>query len=105
MIEGHNNNIQSQANSNVPVNNEGKRPPAMKIVGYNLLVLAAYTIICTITNKDGGAIFDMFFIGIHFFIGIILAIVNKSWIWLLSALMVLIIGFSTCVGMLSISGL
>jgi|GEM_PF-2336101 len=105
MIEGENNNIQSQANSKVPGNNEGKKPSAMKIVGYNLLVFAAYTVICAVTSKDGGFVFDMFFIGIQFFTCIIFAIINRSWVWILSALMVLIIGFSTCVGMLSISGI
>lgn len=105
MMEADNNNIQSQGNSDVPCNNEGKKPSAMKIVGYNLLVFAAYTVICAVTSKDGGFVFDMFFIGIQFFACIIFAIINRSWAWVLSALMVLIIGFSTCVGMLSIGGL
>ncbi|UOE46906.1 hypothetical protein MTO98_21105 [Mucilaginibacter sp. SMC90] len=97
-------NVRNENQDKFP-GNENKKSPAMKIVGYNLLVLAVYTIICAITNKDGGVIFDMFFIGIQFFACIIFAIINRSWVWLLSAIMVLIIGFSTCVGMLNFSGL
>jgi len=104
-MEADNNNVTSQGGNNAPGNHEEKKPSAMKIVGYNLLVFAAYTVICAVTSKDGGFIFDMFFIGIQCFACIILAIINRSLVWLLSALMVLIIGFSTCVGMLTISGL
>lgn len=92
------------AQSNSPFNNKGNKPSNMKIVGYNLLVFAAYTVICEVTANDGGFVFDMFFIGIHVIVGIILAIANRSWAWLLSALIVLVIGFSTCVGMLNFNG-
>jgi hypothetical protein len=108
MIEDNNNTSQNTGNEmqgKFPGDDKSKKPSAMKIVGYNLLALVVYTIICEITAKDGGFILDMFFIGIQVFIGIILAIVNRSWVWLLSALMVLIIGFSTCVGMLGLNGL
>jgi hypothetical protein len=108
MMEDNNNRPQDMGDTShdkFPGDEKGKRSSAMKIVGYNLLALVAYTIICEITAKDGGFILDMFFIGIQVFIGIILAIVNRSWVWLLSALMVLIIGFSTCVGMLGLNGL
>ncbi|PWK78097.1 hypothetical protein LX99_01937 [Mucilaginibacter oryzae] len=105
-MDEHNLNPQaagSPAPGNTPFGGHNKKPNNMKIVGYNLLVLIAYTIICRF-NLNDGAILDMFFIGIHVSAGIILAIVNRSWAWLLSALMVLVIGFSTCIGMVNISG-
>jgi len=104
-METDSNNITPQGGSKAPGNNEGKKPSAMKIVGYNLLVFAAYTVICAVTSKDGGFIFDMFLIGIQFFACIIFAIINRSLVWLLSAIMILIIGFSTCVGLINVSGL
>ncbi|MEO3403148.1 hypothetical protein AAFN85_04550 [Mucilaginibacter sp. CAU 1740] len=81
-----------------------KKPSSMKIVGINMAVFAAYTILCELGAKDGAAILDMFLIGIHVLVGIVLAIVNRSWAWLLSALIVLVIGFSTCVGMVNFNG-
>lgn len=87
-----------------PFGDKGNKPSGMKIVGYNLLVFAIYTALCAATADDGGFIFDMFLIGIHVLVGIVLAIANRNWAWLLSALIVLVIGFSTCVGMINFNG-
>jgi hypothetical protein len=69
----------------------------IKIVGYNLLVLIIYTILCKLGNDLGGLMFDAFLVGSHVIICFILAAVNRNLIWLLSGIMVLVIGFSTCV--------
>ena len=74
-------------------NNTGKRTA---IVGFNLLALLFYTVITKLIGGDA-IVLDMFLIFIHVLVCIILAIANRSWFWLLSGLLVLIIGFSTCV--------
>ena len=51
--------------------------------------------------KGGGIIFDCIFVCLHVFIALILAIALKKWEWFFSALIVLIIGFSACVTLLT----
>jgi len=75
---------------------EEKKPQERwKVVGYNMLGLFAYTLLFRLV--DGGIIFDCFVVGVHFLVAIIMAIALKKWEWLLSAFLVLAIGFSTCV--------
>jgi hypothetical protein len=76
--------------------------PGMKIVGYNILALIIYTLLCRLGGNEVGLIFDAFIIVVHVFVCIIAAIASRSWAWLLSGLLVLVIGFSTCVGLGSI---
>jgi hypothetical protein len=66
------------------------------IVGYNLAILAAYTIFSRLIG-DGGFIIDALLLVIHVFTCLILALTNRSWMWVLAAVLVLAIGFSTCV--------
>jgi hypothetical protein len=73
---------------------EKKPMPGMAIAALNIAILAVYTVVSSISG--GGIIFDAFFIFIHVLSCIIIAIATKKWIWLLSAVLVLIIGFSTC---------
>jgi hypothetical protein len=75
---------------------ENKKEPKMSITGANLLIMVFYTIIlCLFTN---GFFLDAFFLFIHFFTCLIVAIADRSKMWLLSAVLVLALGFSTCVG-------
>jgi hypothetical protein len=67
------------------------------IVGYNILALAFYTIIFKLASKEGGIIFDAFILFFHVIFCFGMAIGRKSWMWVLSAVLVLAIGFSTCV--------
>lgn len=67
----------------------------MKVVGLNLAILVVYSIICRLLG-EGGIIIDALFIVMHVLVCIILAIVQRKWAWLLSAFLVLVIGFSTC---------
>lgn len=83
----------------------GKYLHQLKIVGYNVLVFTIYTITCALKIKDDWYILDIFLIAIHFLACVIFSIMDKNLAWLLSALIVLVIGLSTCVGMFNFSGL
>ncbi|QEC79760.1 hypothetical protein [Mucilaginibacter ginsenosidivorax] len=72
-----------------------KQGEGMKIVGYNILTLAIYSIPCF--TVSGGALIDAFLLLIHVVVCICAALGKRSWFWLLAGLLVLIIGFSTCV--------
>jgi hypothetical protein len=77
---------------------EKKSSVRWKIVGSNLGILFAYTLICRFI--DGGIMLDAFFIAVHFTVGIIASIIMRRWEWVLSAFLVIAIGFSTCVSFL-----
>lgn len=68
------------------------------IIGINIGVLALYTIISKAI--DGGLIFDAFFIAIQFVSCIIIGLGARKWVWVLTAFLILLIGFSTCVNFL-----
>src|SRR5580698_2770565 len=74
-----------------------KPTDGITIVGYNILALALYTVIFNLASKEGGIIFDPFILFFHVIFCLGMAIGRKSWMWLLSAVLVLAIGFSTCV--------
>jgi hypothetical protein len=74
---------------------QNKPGDGMKIVGYNLLLLAGYTIFCL--SFSGGFLIDSFVLFLHVLFCFAFAIDKRSWLWALSGLLVLIIGFSTCV--------
>jgi hypothetical protein len=74
----------------------GKPSGSMEIVGYNLLALASYTLLCKFSS-DAGYIFDAVVLALHVLFCLIASIAYKNWLWLLSGIMVLIIGISTCV--------
>jgi len=74
----------------------GNKPGVnMKIVAYNLLTLVSYTILLKFV--DEGEIYDALLIAGQLFACLIIAIVQRSGYWVLSGLLVLVIGFSTCV--------
>jgi hypothetical protein len=79
---------------------EKKSSDRWKIVGYNILALVVYTLLFRLV--DGGIILDCLVVGIHVLTCIILAIAVKKWEWVLSAFLVLAIGFSTCVTLLDL---
>jgi nicotinamide riboside transporter PnuC len=83
-----------------PVDNKPKGNIA--IVGYNILVLAFYTILFKMLANQGGLVFDALVILIHFLACVIMAISNKSWMWLLSGVLIVVIGFSTCTALIGI---
>jgi hypothetical protein len=76
-----------------------------KIVGYNLLAILIYSaLIRLIVGGDsmGIAILSAFVVGAHFLITIIVGIAksgkSNGRAWLLAALVVALVGFSTCLG-------
>ena len=75
--------------------NQEDKSANLKIAGVNMLLLLVYTFL-TGLSKDG-PIYDMMIIALHVVVCFILAIANRSWVWFLSGLLVIIIGFSTCV--------
>lgn len=68
----------------------------MLIVGINLLVLAAYTIYLRINNEELIILGEAFLIAIQLVVCLITAIFIYRKEFLLSAALVLLIGFSTC---------
>ncbi|MCJ8211653.1 hypothetical protein MUY27_18185 [Mucilaginibacter sp. RS28] len=75
----------------------------LKILGYNLLIFAVYTIACVAAGKDN--IFVGFMVAVfHFLVCVFAAIIQKKWSWLLAGFLILVIGFGTCVNGFSISG-
>jgi len=82
-----------------------KPKPQMKIVGINLLVMVGYTIIARLTvinahGEDilGGAILLALLIGVHVLACLLTAAASlkSTRYWLLSSLLVLLVGFSSC---------
>jgi len=69
----------------------------MSIVAYNLLGLAAYTILFRLLADEGGIVLDALVLAGHLLVCFIMSLVKRSWIWVLSGVLVLVIGFSTCV--------
>jgi hypothetical protein len=87
--------------------------PLKKIAGINLLVLLAYSILIRVLSSGGGKqgaamgilIMSAFAVGIHVIICLLVTVVeygNRSKevgrAWLLSSGIVLLVGFSTCLG-------
>lgn len=79
---------------------EKKSSDRWKIIGYNILALVTYTLLCR--SVDGGIMIDCFLVGIHVLACIIVAIGVRKWEWVLSAFLVLAIGFSSCVTFLTL---
>lgn len=79
-----------------------------KIAGFNILAILVYSaVIRLITGGDhlGIAIFSAFVVGFHVVISLVVAGVSagngekeRARAWLLAALVVLLVGFSTCLG-------
>lgn len=69
----------------------------LKVVGFNLLALAFYTVLCKLANDVGSLMAEAFLVGGQVLACLIVSAVRREPVWLLSAFLVLIIGFSTCV--------
>jgi hypothetical protein len=70
----------------------------MAIVGINLAIYFGYAVICIGVIK--AVDFFLFLLAVHVVACVLLSIIKQRWVWFLSGLLVLIIGFSTCVGQL-----
>jgi len=77
-----------------------KLSPRMKIVGLNLLILVIYTSISASAGEGGGPLIDSLFLFAHVITCLIVGSSSGKRTWFLSAVLILLIGFSTCVGIL-----
>jgi len=71
--------------------------PDILILGINLGVFLLYTLLCfAADSRDGGGV--SFFISLfHGAVSTITALVTRRWAWFLGAILVVLIGFGTCV--------
>jgi hypothetical protein len=70
-----------------------KRIPDWAVLAGNLALFAAYTIWCVSNNEDGWFVIGLWQAGIC----TLLALLQRRWVWFLAALLIVIIGFATCV--------
>jgi len=75
---------------------EKKRNNGAAIIGYNILALVIYTLLFKLTGDSGALVLDAFVLFLHVVFCIGMSIGKRSGWWLLSSLLVLVIGFSTC---------
>ncbi|MEO3403147.1 hypothetical protein AAFN85_04545 [Mucilaginibacter sp. CAU 1740] len=69
----------------------------LKILGFNLLALVIYTVLCKLANNISTLVIEAFLVGLQVLVCLIVAAAQRDLVWLLSAFMVLAIGFSTCI--------
>jgi tryptophan-rich sensory protein len=67
------------------------------ILGINLGIFVVYTLLCFAgDSRDGGVV--AFFVSLfHGTVSTITALVTKRWAWFLGAILIIVIGFGTCV--------
>jgi len=95
MEEHEKNEADSPTKNPDPANKSDRK--GLRIFGLNLLILVVYSVV---SKFSGDGIADAFFIAIHFCACMIVAAIMRSWAWVLSGLLVLVIGFATCVELL-----
>jgi len=82
---------------NEPLNENKAKPVSdVKIMGLNLLVFAIYTALCVAVSGDGG-VFAFFISIVHFLVCFIVAVSVRRWSWFLVGIVIVVIGFGTCV--------
>jgi hypothetical protein len=78
-----------------PENQKQPRTSDLAILGINMGVFALYTILCVLAGQD--ALIGMVVLSvIHGFIALIMAVIQRRWIWVLAGLLIPVIGFGTC---------
>jgi hypothetical protein len=68
----------------------------LRILGYNLLLFALYTFACMAADQSQGSVSALLIAFFQFVVCTLLAIVKRNAVWFLAGLLVLIIGFGTC---------
>jgi hypothetical protein len=76
---------------------DNKPRSGIKIVGLNLAIFVGYTLLSMLIN--GGLIFAGLLMICQVIVCSILSLYYRKWSWFLGGLLVLIIGFSTCVSL------
>jgi len=88
-----------------PVKTSGENPAhSYKVLGGNILLFAVYTLIAVSTGSDGG-VAALGLAAIQLAICTVVAIATRSWVWFLSGILVLIIGFGTCLSTFSLGNM
>jgi hypothetical protein len=72
---------------------ERMRFPDIAILGINLAVFAAYTLLGVYNNGDSWFVISLW----HIAACILMAIIQKRWIWILAGVVILVVGCATCV--------
>lgn len=98
MMEDNSQEDKVQPENDIAGKNKNNPFPGIGILGINLMILIIYTLLCKMANNLDSLAFEAMFIGVQVFVCIGMAIAKRSGMWLLSGFLVLIIGFSTCVG-------
>src|SRR4051812_9551346 len=98
MIEDSDQEDKVQPESDTKGENNNKPFPEIGILGINLVILIIYTVLCKMGNNLDSLAFEAMFIGLQVFVCVVIAIAKRSGMWLLSGFLILVIGFSTCVG-------
>jgi Zn-dependent protease with chaperone function len=65
------------------------------ILGINLAVFAGYTILGWLAGQEA-VVFVFFLAIVHGFAALIIALIQRRWIWALAGLLIPLIGFGTC---------
>jgi len=84
---------------------EKKPIKGMAIVGYNMLAVIVYSLaICII--RPSGIEFSLYILIFHMFFCVVMAILSKKsnmvWAWVLTAIILPIVSFSTCFMLISL---
>jgi hypothetical protein len=81
-----------------PKINQPQKPMSdITILGINLGVFLLYTLLCFAANNRDGGVVAFFFSLFHGLISTVTALVTRRWSWFLGAVLVVLIGFGTCV--------
>lgn len=67
------------------------------VLGINLGIFILYTLMCLVANDQEGGVLAFFISLFHGLVSTITALVTKRLAWFLGAILVVIIGFGTCV--------
>jgi hypothetical protein len=71
---------------------EKKKLGDLSVLGINLAVFAAYTLFGVYSNGDAWFVISLWHAGVC----IVMALVQKRWIWVLAGILILVIGCATC---------
>jgi len=69
----------------------------IKILGINLGIFLIYTLLCLAVERESGGVVAFFISLFHGAISTVVALVTRRWAWFLGAILVVVIGFGTCV--------
>jgi tryptophan-rich sensory protein len=75
----------------------GKRISDIAILGINLGIFIAYTLLCFAVDSSSAGGISFLIALFHGAVSTLTALVTRRWAWFLGAILVVLIGFGTCV--------